>query len=194
MGLLPDNVSTLEALLLNAPSSGRLHTLSLALRELNAVKPEGGARIVEVGTSWNPKPFARFNAGWATRVFAWYAAQTGGTLTSIDSDRDATEAARRILDGLPATFVVGDGIHALGEITTPIDLLYMDGPQDGSFHLNAAQSLTRWPTLILFDDVRHEPYGVKGQYAVPWLMEQGYTLVFIRREFGGQLLLKREDA
>ncbi len=99
---------------MEAPESGRRATLVAALRRLWEVHP-GPARIVETGTLRDEAPRARESDGWSTLAFGWYAARTGGRLTTIDVSEAAMETCRRVTaEYAPAIdYVVGDSVALL---------------------------------------------------------------------------------
>lgn len=187
-----------------APESGRRATLVEALEELHKLVPEQ-AHIVEVGTARNLSPEACTNDGWATRVFAWYATETGGRLTTIDNRRLTMGRSREVCGGWAdvVTFVCADAVVFADELRG-VDLLYMDGPSDAKMHLGLYRALPEHPRLVLFDDIvlPGEPVGVwpkwppegvteqwavKGALAIPAMLEDGYRIVFAK---GRQVLLQ----
>ena len=195
-----------------APASGRRSSLVAALEVVWDRTDGGPARIVEVGTSRNTSERAAQTDGWATRVFAWYAHNVGGRLTSIDVKPRAIVNARSIVGkyGAPVRFVLGDALRLLPPILAshPAVLLYVDGAVDAAWNLalwNAILPQDR-PPLVLLDDVigdgpwtgpcaspswyaaAERPWGPRGTLLVPELRKQGYDLCCIRDH---QILLSR---
>lgn len=183
----------------DAPGSGRRDTLVAALEALFARTPES-AHIVEVGTSRNASPAAELADGWGTRMFGWYAAQTNGRVTSIDTRPQALANARKVVGpwGGPVTFVQGRAEDVVAG-RAPIDLLYMDGPSDAQVHLDIYRALPEPAALVLWDDIvlESDPPGrwpkwppkgtwewpkwaIKGTLAIPEMLEDGYRIRFAR--------------
>lgn len=164
-----------------APQSGRRSTLVAALERLYDRKAKG-VHIVEVGTARNLSPQACASDGWATRVFAWYAAGTGGKLTTIDNRASALKTARALCSEWSDSvdFVCGDALGHTADMNG-IDLLYMDGPADAEFHFRLYRALGSRPPLVLFDDIIDASYRVKGETAIPAMLGNGYGLVFRER-------------
>ena len=183
----------------DAPQSGRRRTLVLALQALHERAP--GGLIVEVGTSRNPNRSAMLADGWATRVFAWYAEQTGGSVISIDNNPRAIQSAMRICGRYAdrVRFVRARAELVVGGLEP--DLLYMDGPSDAAVHLAVYHALRHTPRLVLWDDIilpgetgpkwpprgRHAPYAVKGELAIPAMLDDGWTLLWAE---GRQVLME----
>lgn len=160
------------------PDSGRRDTLIEALQALDG-QP---ARIVEVGTSRNTNPASMESDGWATRVFAWYAAATSGTVATIDNRAIAVRNARQICGPWAdrVVFLEGDALDLAPVVAIGSDLLYMDGPPDPAWHLSLWRAINLPIPLVLFDDVLDNSFRVKGAEVIPEMLDQGYELVFRR--------------
>lgn len=187
----------------NAPPSGRRDTLLSALEALHDATDGGSCHIVEVGTTRNLRPRAMIYDGWATRLFAWYAHESGGRLTTIDTNQRAIQASKKLCQqwASAVTWVHGDARTALAGIDS-IDLLYMDAVSEPTMHMEAWQALTCRPALVLWDDIvtpgdmcpGAEPgevkpfpppgetrqWAVKGALAIPAMLSDGYQVVFAR--------------
>jgi hypothetical protein len=173
-----------------------------AMERLHEITDGGPCTIVEVGAARNLRPHALIDDGWATRVFAWYAAETGGRLTTIDPNRRALSCARQLTAPWSAAVdYVQDAAERRLAAFGAIDLLYMDGPSDATMHRRAWDALRCRPRLVLWDDIvtpghpvpgappqkvykQWPPPGnlpewaVKGALAIPAMLEDGYTVVF----------------
>lgn len=178
-----------EHIHLLAPPSGRRDTLVAALELLHETNVPGQeVRIVEVGTSRDLRPSACLADGWATRVFAWYAAQVDGRVISIDPEPHANACALRIV-GEFAPWLIQQQLLAqdfLAGFRARIDLAYMDGPHrddttdPGGVHLAMYRAAFGAcpegpPRFVLFDDA-----DAKGGDAIPAMQEDGYTLLWTR--------------
>lgn len=164
-----------------APESGRRTTLVEALRLLHDHQPTG-AHIVEIGTSRNTTPAACKSDGWATRVFAWYAAHTAGLVTTIDNRTEALERAYAICGEWAdaVLFRCGEAVDVVRALDTPPDLLYLDGPPEPHLHLDVYRALPDHPPLVLIDDVLDEQFRPKGELVADQMLRDGYRLVFSR--------------
>lgn len=180
-----------ENIHLLCPPSGRRDTLVAALEELHRTNQAGQeVRIVEVGTSRDLRPSACLADGWATRAFAWYCAQVNGRVISIDPEPHANDVARTIV-GEFRPWLVQQRMLAqdfLGGFKPRIDLLYMDGPHtddhihSAEVHLLIYRALLQRPRFVLFDDIANSTtWEVKGELAIPAMLEDGFELVFARQ-------------
>jgi hypothetical protein len=172
-----------------APESGMRETIVAALKLMHERTP--AAPIVEIGTSRNKKPHAMMADGWATRVFAWYAAEAGGSVVTIDPRRVAIRASEEICAPWKRVvrFVCDDAVTVAPSLPQA-GLIYMDGPGGIGLHLRIYRALAHRPGLILYDNVPVWPLGDykgKGSRSIPAMLEDGYRLVWQR---AGQALLE----
>jgi hypothetical protein len=175
-----------------APESGRRDTLIAALKRLHEIEP--GGRIVEIGTSRNASDAALQSDGWATRMFGWYALQSGGSVVSIDPNPRAIRNACLICADYGALIDFRcmpseQAVLSLG----PVALLYMDGPSRTDVHIDTWRALDQKPPLVLIDDVASWPPGEDwtGEapltFMITTLLAEGYREVFTE---GRQMLLE----
>lgn len=102
---------------------------------LNWFMQHGGREIVETGCVRQDDDFE--GAGGSTYIFGRVAKDAGETLeglhhglhahfTTIDNDPAHLETARRICEGLPVNYLLGDSAETLRGLQNNIDLLYLD--------------------------------------------------------------------
>lgn len=172
------------------------------LERLYELTNGGASTIVEVGAARSVRPHALIDDGWATRVFAWYSAETGGRLTTIDPDRRALRCAHELTAPWSSSVdYVQDAAERRLAAFGSIDLLYMDGPSDAVIHRRAWDALRCRPRLVLWDDIvtpghpvpgappqkKYKqwpppgdlpPWAVKGADTIPLMLGTGYSIVF----------------
>lgn len=122
-----------------------------------------GCTIVETGTVREPGNWA--GDGQSTVVWDTFAAEMGGTVTTIDVDPHCAEVVAQL--GLThTTALTGDSLTILPTLTGPVDLLYLDSmdinwsnPGPSSEHhlaeLVAADHLLGPGTIVAVDDNAH---------------------------------------
>ncbi|HLK57760.1 MAG TPA: class I SAM-dependent methyltransferase [Chthonomonadaceae bacterium] len=182
-----------------APAFGRRKTLLATLERLHQLHP-GPACIVETGTIRDDRSGACAGDGWSTIAWGWYASQTGGKVYTIDIAPQAIETCKRLTVGYAAhlDYVCADSLKFLSQWNTAdqgaIHLLYLDSfdyhDQEKSEAHHLAEVKAALPALapaclVLFDDTRPSgpaaedgvlPLAGKGARAIPFLLEQGFTL------------------
>jgi glycosyltransferase involved in cell wall biosynthesis len=197
-----------------APLWGRRQqTILRALQRLHALCP-GPVCIVETGTIRDASDRARDSDGWSTLAWAWYAAQTGGRVVTVDIEPENLEICRGVTAPYSAVieYVTSDSIRFLQEWRREergeIHLLYLDSldyfehQQEASeeHHRAEAEAALRAlapQCLVLLDDTR--PTGLwrdgevpqftgKGARAIPLFIEHGFMLEWAESD---QALLSR---
>ncbi len=164
------------------------------LRELRSRAPR--AKVIETGCTRQEEDWS--GAGMGTLLLGAFLSHTGGSLVSVDINPAACALARRLTHDMPAVSVVeGDSVKYLTERTEPADLIYCDSldadlPETAGHGLNEAKAAARLlgaKGLIAFDDTvyRAREFHGKGRTAVPWLIEQGWRIVWS----GYQTILSR---
>jgi predicted O-methyltransferase YrrM len=175
----------------NIPKFGRKESFVCTLRLLNKIK-SSGALVVEIGTTRNNTYDGMIGDGWGSLALSWYCSQTNGKLYTIDISSEAIEVCKEVTKEYSnyIEYIVSDSVEYLTYLWDKgkIDLLYIDGDYD------PGQSLTEVSAtychmndncLILFDDTRafgeKNWRGVpklegKGEYAIPFLMAQGFFI------------------
>lgn len=152
--------------------------------------------IVETGCIRADNDWA--GAGYSTFLFGLFVERAGGKMLSIDIDRHNCEYARRVCHNLRGVSVqCDDSLQALRQITEPVDLFYLDSmdthvPQHADHALAEAKICVDKVSpggLIVFDDTLYEGdmCSGKGAKAVPWLISQGWRVLFA----GYQVVLTR---
>lgn len=175
------------------PEFGRKRELTYVLEVLNSRKPSG-MHIVEIGTSYR---YDIAELGNAILAFATLAHQREGTVNSFDGWQGSIDSADEILRTYaPAarssvTFYCRNGEEAGEVLTTPIDLLYVDGPMEDNHNVlgienkkcsmfarlyEKARHLLLPGALVLFDDTGPDFAG-KGETAIPLMIAEGWKVL-----------------
>ncbi|MCB1086662.1 MAG: class I SAM-dependent methyltransferase, partial [Verrucomicrobiae bacterium] len=139
-------------------------------------------------------------AGYSTYLFGELASLLGGKLISVDVEPTHCTFARLQTSGFGENvrIVLGDSVAYLADYTgDPIDVLYLDSldttveghaehglaeARHGAPHLRAGG-------LLAIDDTHFAKgaYHGKGALAVPWLLDQGFEVIYS----GFQTLLRK---
>lgn len=138
-----------------SPAYGRRPNLDVFREHLRRHFPQAdGALIVEVGGMRSPGNVD--GDGCASVAWAMHAEECGATFVSIDVDRAAVEATRRLNASLlPVVAVCADGVEVLRALRTTVLLLYLDGADDAQqtvAQFFAAQALIPVHGLVVVDD------------------------------------------
>lgn len=186
----------------DSPPFGRRVSLISALDMLHerCGAIPGRPYIVEVGTSESYNPDGLGNA---ILAFAWYVGHFGGRVLSIDAQnvRNAVEILKQYaptVAGVPQ-FHLGDAFDFAPTISEPIDLLYMDAgfelasePAYGAFFRRFSDRIPSFyvelfkrftpecfqpGALMLFDDTFPDTFKGKGEFLIPYLLDNGWRLV-----------------
>jgi len=189
------------------PTFGRRQTLIDTMKMLNMVHP-GPVSIIETGTLRDDNERGCEGDGWSSVAWAWYCAQTGGRLYTIDIDENALSACRRATtEYAPSVdYIHGDSITFLSKWDVakagPIHLAYLDSfdyhiNADQSSACNLAEAKAILPSLashglVLIDDTwtTGAGYEGKGTKTVFYLLNRGFHLEWCE---GRQVLLSRES-
>ena len=169
-----------------ASSWDRNRSFDVILRELSArcTTPT----IVETGTIRSEEDWA--GAGFATYLFGAYVHRRGGKLHSVDLSAPNVAFARTWTSVFGDTVTVHerDSLAFLSEFRDPIDLAYLDsldttepGHADHAFReLELVLPRLHAKSLIVFDDTPWNAgaFTGKGAKAVPWLLEQGWQVLY----------------
>ena len=150
-------------------------------------KERGVKRIVETGTcrtgDW-------IGDGCSTVLFGHYAASVGGKVTTVDIDSQAISLCKSLTTVYSGCieYVVGDSIEFLRGVDYSVELLYLDSYDFGPHIVKESQehSLEEAKAafhnlsdraIVVIDDCKL-PSGGKGGLSVPWLLRNGFELVF----------------
>jgi len=161
--------------------------------------------IVETGTSREGLHGAKSN-GAATIVFGKWAKENNAILHSVDISEQSVSNAQKAVDKQELNKWVqlhlSDSIAFLEQITSPVDLLYLDSydysndPEvqikSQTHHLlefKAIENKLHDNTLVLIDDC-DLPNGGKGKMVVAYMLENGwvklmdaYQILLVRSNF-----------
>ena len=143
--------------------------------------------IVETGCVRQEEDWS--GAGQSTSVFAAFVAATGGQLVSVDHDAKHCALARSICWEIGCVEVIeSEAVAYLRRHEQLADLLYCDSvetthPNAAEHYLEEAKAGVRFLAargMIAFDDTvyRARQFHGNGKLAVPWLLDQGWHIVF----------------
>ena len=189
---------TVEHIALLCPPSGRRPALVAALEALHRwhlARPQQEVLIVEVGASRDGRwPYGCLADGWSTRCWCWYASAVGnGRVLTLDPDINALDTTKRICGEWWPFLVIrkAKAQEAMGLITRPISLLYLDGPSEADTQLSCWRNVLPdcRPPLVLIDDCHGDGYSPKGTLVVPVLLRGGYEIAW---RMDGMILLQRK--
>ena len=172
-------------------------------RSLDALLREASARFaqptfVETGTIRAEEDWP--GAGFSTYLFGAYLSRHGGKLHSVDLSHQNCQFAREwtSISGKAVEIVQQDSVSFLSQFAGAIDVLYLDsldttepGHADHCLkEIQAALPRLHERSLVIIDDTPwHGGAWVgKGARAVPWLLEQGWRLLYA----GYQVVLSRQ--
>jgi ADP-heptose:LPS heptosyltransferase len=154
--------------------------------------------VVETGTIRAEEDWG--GAGFFTHLMGAYLHRRGGALHSVDLSRENCEFARswtRIF-GETVRVTQQDSIQYLAKFPGSIDVLYLDSldtteaghAEHCQRELEAALPKLHDKSLIVIDDTpwRHEAWVGKGAVAAPWLVQNGWRLLYA----GYQVVFARE--
>ena len=144
--------------------------------------------------------------GGSTPIIAWATKMANGTLHCCDINQSAIDYSMKALEhygliGAYVSFYVEDGMKFVQQLPNGIDAIYIDGLDFGGDMIEASMDwhlkifATVEPKLapgaiIMFDDIFNTTtwYG-KGGKAIPYMIENGYSLV----HKGYQVILRKEN-
>jgi len=158
--------------------------------------------IVETGCIRNTTEESKFGDGWSTLNWDYYAKKTNSKVYVVDIDQNHLNKSMEIVS--PSEFVEytkDDSINYLQNFNKKIDLLFTDsydycGDKENirKCHNHALNEvIAAWDKLkdhcfILIDDVFNDQWDGKGKLSIPYLLENGFELVYF---IDSQVLLKR---
>lgn len=137
--------------------------------------------IVETGTLRVDNMDYRRGDGHSARKFAQFLREQGmGSLFSVDIDPEAVKVCQGVMDrefpDVHTEVIHSDSVAYLESFEGTIDVLYLDSANDADLILNEA--IAGLPKLrergwVLIDDATEK----KGEKVVPWLKNQGFTVL-----------------
>lgn len=158
--------------------------------------------IVETGCIRNTTEESKFGDGWSTLNWEYYAQKTKSKVYVVDIDENHLNKSKEIVP--PSEYVEytkDDSINYLQCFDKKIDLLFLDsydycGDDENikKCHLHSLNEVkAAWDKLnkscfILIDDIFNAEWEGKGKLSVPYLLENGFEVVYYK---DSQVLLKR---
>lgn len=179
------------------PEWGRTHIDRTKTLELLFwwLKDRRAPLVLETGTI---RAEEDYSAGFFTYICGLFLKHHGGLLASVELDKDKADFARKWTKGLPVKVWTQHSHDFLTRYDgPPLDAIYLDScdtdfPEHASNCLEEAKlALPHLAKdgMVLIDDTPNKA-GVwhgKGSLAIPWLLENGFRVVFA----GYQVLLQR---
>lgn len=162
--------------------------------------------IVETGSVRGLEEHSRLGDGWSTYHWLEYAEKTDSNVWTVDINQHSIDMTNKLKetyfpDVKTFTAVTSDSIEFLKNFTEPIDVLFLDSfdycGDDENIKACHNHSLNEvkaaWDKLndhsfILIDDVFNDLWHGKGQLSIPYLLENGFELIYF---MDSQVLLKR---
>jgi hypothetical protein len=129
-------------------------------------------------------------AGFSTFIFGHFAHYNDGKLYSVDMDEENCKFAKKWIDqfGDAVSIYTSRSEEFLESFTQPIDLFYADSADEGTPNfeeiclreVQLIQKNMRENSMILIDDTREKIGSLvgKGKLAVPWLVENGWKVLY----------------
>lgn len=158
--------------------------------------------IVETGCIRDITEVSRYGDGWSTLNWEYYAKQTNSRVFVVDNNSNHLIKAQQIVpESEYVTYTLSDSIRYLENFNKKIDLLFLDSfdycGDDDNIRKCHAHSLKEvfaaWDKLndncfVLIDDIFNDSWDGKGKLSIPYLLSNGFTLVYYEDQ---QALLKR---
>lgn len=164
----------------------RNRSFDVTLRELSA--RSDSPTIVETGTIRSEEDWA--GAGFGTYLFGDYVYRRGGKLHSVDLSPSNVAFSRTWTEvfGESVSIHEQDSLEFLNAVPQPIDLAYLDSLDttepnhaDHAFReLQLVLPKLKPNGLVVFDDTPWNAgaFTGKGAKAVPWLIDQGWRVLY----------------
>lgn len=141
--------------------------------------------LVETGTSRNSRESAD---GWGTVFLCHWANATNSKVWTVDISAEHIENCKKVCgDNSHLTYAVDDSVHFLRAFKDPIHLLYLDSYdfdqteecyQHQLSEIKAVHDKLVPGSIVVSDDNYKEDWTHgKGNYSIPWMLENGYKLV-----------------
>lgn len=158
--------------------------------------------IVETGCIRNTTEESKFGDGWSTLNWQYYAEKTNSKVYVVDINEGHLNQSKKIVP--PSELIIyyqDDSINFLKNFDKKIDLLFLDsydycGDEENvrKCHNHSLNEIkAAWDKLnehcfILIDDVFGTNWDGKGKLSIPYLLENGFELVYF---IDSQALLKK---
>ena len=183
------------------PETGRNGSFSRVIEILENTYSQP-ITIVETGCIRNVTEESKFGDGWSTLNWEYYAKKTGSKVYVVDiSEHHISQSKKIVPESEHVTYTQDDSVHYLQEFDKKIDLLFLDsfdycGDEENirACHNHSLNEIkAAWNKLnnscfILIDDVFDNTWAGKGQLSIPYLLSNGFELVYFT---DSQVLLKR---
>ena len=183
------------------PETGRNGSFTKVLEILNETYNHP-IIIVETGCIRNTTEESKFGDGWSTLNWEYYAKQTNSKVYVVDIDENHINQSKKIVPYSEyVEYTKDDSIHYLIGFDKKIDLLFIDsfdycGDEENikachNHSLNeikAAWNKLQENCFVLIDDVFNDQWAGKGELSIPYLLENGFKLVYY---IDSQVLLRR---
>lgn len=158
--------------------------------------------IVETGCIRNVTEESKFGDGWSTLNWEYYCKKTNSKVYVVDINQEHINQSMKIVPSSDfVEYTKDDSVNYLQNFDKKIDLLFADsydycGDAENIFkcHMHSLNEIkAAWDKLkencfILIDDVFSDSWDGKGKFSIPYLLENGFELVYF---MDSQALLKR---
>jgi hypothetical protein len=158
--------------------------------------------IVETGCIRNVTEESKFGDGWSTLNWEYYCKKTNSKVYVVDINQEHINQSMKIVPSSEfVEYTKDDSVNYLQNFDKKIDLLFADsydycGDAENVFkcHMHSLNEVkAAWDKLndncfILIDDVFADNWDGKGKFSIPYLLENGFELVYF---MDSQALLKR---
>lgn len=158
--------------------------------------------IVETGCIRNTNEESKLGDGWSTLNWEYYAKKTNSIVYTVDINEVHINQSKQVVpQSQYVNYFLDDSINFLKNFDKKIDLLFLDsfdycGDEQNiiACHNHSLNELINaWDKLnqkcfVLIDDVFNDSWDGKGKITIPYLLENGFELVYF---IDSQALLKR---
>lgn len=158
--------------------------------------------IVETGCIRNTTDESKFGDGWSTLNWEYYCKKTNSVTYVVDIDENHLFKAKQVVpESAYIHYTKQDSIEYLQSFDKKIDLLFLDsydycGPEENIIKCHnhcLSEVIAAWDKLnpncyVLIDDVFDMGWNGKGKLAIPYLLNNGFELIYYKSQ---QALLKR---
>jgi hypothetical protein len=186
---------------ISKPITGRDDSFTVLFDILNDTYNEP-INIVETGCIREINDDFKFGDGWSTLNWEYYCKKTGSKTFVVDISKIHIDRSKTIVpESKYVSYTLDDSINFLNNFNSKIDLLYLDSfDYDGDEEniklchnhslneLKAAWNKLSEKCFILIDDIFNEHWDGKGKITIPYLLSNGFTIVYF---IDSQVLLKR---
>jgi hypothetical protein len=158
--------------------------------------------IVETGSIRCTNENSKFSDGWSTLNWEYYAKKTNSVVYVVDINQNNLGESKKIVpESEFVKYFLDESVNFLKNFDKKIDLLFLDsydysGDEENikKCHNHSLNELfNAWDKLnqkcfVLIDDVFNDSWDGKGKLSIPYLLENGFELVYF---MDSQALLKR---